>query len=688
MNLKFLPIIMLLIVPTANAGSTIMQFLSAYIPNSTIANFTLYNTTLNGNSYIIMEHGASFIVVEYMPKSSNYSFVTNSSQIYKIIRPFVISEYMPKSSTLSMLNSTMNEFQSQAAPPLNDCRLETGLNLYTCNVSNACFSCQTVPICSDWLPYYGGPTGVMGLGIMNFSAQYDNLVANYTMFHSSIESLLRSNQANPYYYISELKSSLNNIAYLSAKIPQNPLFPLPQNFTASQFASCSSYLLPTQEPWYCVDIGMCKYTTFNSILLSNMQSIVGNLSSLPLSNASIMSISENASKLALSYFLPVQYAKEKSAYEQFINSTMPLYNSTLSNAESLLSKVSNSSLSASISRLESTMQGIKNLGINQSISLANVEINSAISNVSALYSKIFIAYNALNSSVANATGKALLYQLDFAQVPPGLAKLSAEQQALQASLLQGINSTSIAYLQNQEALLSKNLSAYAYTPFSMAVLVKNLDGGIVSSMLYSAEGNVIKEINSAPAYAALISFIIGLILLLFIYSLTYARLKKRKKIRISKSVKRAWGILFLLLFIIVLIYTYATYVYASSASTFLPVSLFISKLQGSGSAAIMINSNNAINVSQLLCAETLQRALTAQGKKVAVFVAENYSCMTTNSSLSGAKCFNKLLASGLPVIYINEGNSSISYKGLYGNMLTAQGSATYGSDCELAKIIK
>ncbi len=675
-------------VPVASAGnSTLMQFLSAYIPNSTIASFTFYNTTLNGNSYIIMEHGASFIVVESMPKQSNYSFVTNSSQIYKIIRPFVISEYMPKPSMLSMLNSTMNEFQSQAAPPLNDCRQETGLNLYTCNASNACYSCQTVPICSKWLPYYGGPTGVMGLGIMNLSAQYDNLVANYSMFHSAI-NLLHSNQINPYYYISELKSSLNNIAYLSAKIPQNPLFPLPQNFTKSQLASCSSYLLPTQEPWYCVDIGMCEYTTFNSTLLSNMQSIVGNLSSLPLSNASIMSISENASKLALSYFLPVQYAKEKSAYEQFINSTMPLYNSTLSNAESLLSKVSNLSLSASVSRLESTMQSIKNLGINQSISLANVEINSAISNVSALYSKIFIAYNALNSSVANATGKALLYQLDFAQVPPSLAKLSAEQQALQASLLQGINSTSIAYMQNQEALLSKNLSAYAYTPLSMAVLVKSLDGGIVSSMLYSAEGNVLKKINSAPAYAALISFIIGLIALLFIYSLTYARLKKRKKIRISKSVKRAWSILFLLLFIIVLIYTYATYAYAVSASTFLPVSLFIAKLQGSTSAAIMISNNNAINASQLLCAEALQKALTAQGKKVAVFAAENYSCVTTNSSLSGAQCFNKLLASSVPVIYINGGNSSISYRGLYGDMLIAQGSATYGSNCELAKIIK
>ncbi|MCL4373321.1 MAG: hypothetical protein M1360_00805 [Candidatus Marsarchaeota archaeon] len=687
MRVEILAVVLFSVLATASLGASasasLVQYLNTYMPNSTISSYSMHNESVGANAYVIMQHGNSFIVVN--ATHGNYSMLMNATQIYKVLRPYALSAYAPSPSVLASLNTSMNTYETQAAPPLNDCLTETGLNQYTCTAANNCFSCQTVPICSHWLPYYGGPTGVMGLGIMNFSAKYNNLEANYSAFYKALHNA----SIDPYASITAMKSALSNISFIAVVMPQNPIFPVPTNFTASNFASCASYSIPTQEPWYCVDIGMCEYTTFNSTMLTSMQYAVQQLSLLPLSNASITQLSVNASNMAKAYVEPVVNAKETAAFDAFLNATMPKYNSTLANAQALLSRISNSTLSASVSRLEATFSAIKKLGINQSIALANTELIAGMSNVTALYSRLDALYEPLNSTARNASIAAIKYQLNFRNVPPALAKLSAEQQGISLELMQGVSSSSLQGMLANETAISKGISQFSQAPITMAALVKGIDGGAVSSMLYSANGPVISKIAAAPAYAALISFIIGIVIVLLIYSLTYARLRKRKKIKLNRRVRRSWGIVFLVLFILVLVYAYATFAWAQSANAFLPASMFTAKLHSSPSAAIIINSSGSFNSQQLLCAGALQKALQNEGKRVAVFASQNYSCTSTNSSFSGAQCFNKLLASGVPVIYMgSSAQSSIAYSGMYGYMLTADGNVTYGSACTLGNILK
>ncbi|MGC8669633.1 MAG: DMT family transporter [Candidatus Micrarchaeia archaeon] len=661
------------------ASVSITQFLSAYIPNAVISSYSIHNVSLNGNTYAILSHGISMLVVNTTGVNSthNYSILTNASNIYKIIRPYIISTYTPSAAAISALNMSMNKFAEQAAPPLNDCRMETGLNYYTCNASNACFSCQTVPICSKWLPYYGGPTGVMGLGIANFSIQYGNLVSNYSRFYKAVKYF----NSNPYQNLKNMGGALANISYVSQVLPKNPLFPLPQNFTSSQLASCSSYAQPNQEPWYCVDIGMCEYTSFNSSILQSMQNTLSDMLLLPLSNSSIMQISINSSNLAKAYIVPVVVSKNTAKFENFIDSITPSYESVLGNATSLLSKVSNATLSASVYRLESTFNEINASGINQSISLANVEIESAISNTTSLYAPIYKKYSALNKSVYNNSIKSIEYQLDYKSVPTQLAMLSAEQQSISLELMRGISSTSMNAMISNESRISSGLALFSGTPFTMGAFIKGIDGGIITSILSASNAPLGSKISSAPLYASLISLIIGIIVLFVIYLFTYFRLSRKHKIKITPRVKKSWAILFLIIFVIVLVYAYATYVYAQNANKFLPFSMFKDSLNSMSNIAIFIN-NSANSSSEALCANSIAAELKTHAKNVSISYVSNYTCA------GSVQCMSNALDAGKPVIYISGGSNAISYKGLYGNMLSAEGAVASGSSCELADLLK
>ncbi|MGC8687628.1 MAG: hypothetical protein ACP5RM_02930 [Candidatus Micrarchaeia archaeon] len=682
----FALMLMLLTVPVGAfaASPQLIHFLNTYMPNSTINSYAFFNFTIGQNHYVVMKrmYQYSFIVIN---STRNFSILQNASQIYAVLRPFMIQMYSPNSSVLNALNVSMQKYEAQAAPPLNDCRQETGLDYYTCNATNACFSCQTVPICGKWLPYYGGPTGVMGLGIMNFSAQYNNLVANYTMFYSAI----RNASTQPAKAVQQLHSAISNIAFISQKLPQNPLFPLPQNFSASQMASCSNYLLPTQQPWYCVDIGMCEYTTFNSSLLSSMQTMVQSIASLPLSNSSIMQISSNSSKLAVSFVNPVEIARQKAQFSLFINSIMPKYNATVSNATALLSHVSNATLSSSLDKLEATFASIEKLGINQSTSLANVEISDAISNVSIYYSKVNALYAPIYKDAYNATSQIMLYELNYRQEPEQLAQAAAKMQAIDAMLSGTINTSEAKSMASLISGIQSNASAFSAVPFSFAAATKSIDGGIINAMLYGSGSSIGQKMALAPLYSAMLSFIIGIILMLLLYSATYARLRKSHKIKVNKKVKKAWAFVFIAVFVLVLAYSYVTYAFASSANSFLPISIFTSKLADSSNAVIMVGSGNTINAQQMLCIATLSKELKAQGKNAPVIMASNYSAISSNSSMNGIQYTNKLLANSIPIIYIENGSSSnITFAGMYGYMLRAQGNATYGSSCYLSYLLK
>ncbi|MEM0154837.1 MAG: hypothetical protein QW814_03330, partial [Methanothrix sp.] len=227
-------------------------------------------------------------------------------------------------------------------------------------------------------------------------------------------------------------------------------------------------------------------------------------------------------------------------------------------------------------------------------------------------------------------------------------------------------------------------------------LVKGVDGGIVSSMLYGSSASIASKEASAPLYAALISFIIALVLILAFYGLTYVRLSHKHKIRNSKRVKRAWLFLFIGLLIIGLIYAAITYSIASAASSFMPVSSFMARAASSNTVLIAINGTNTLSLSgissgSLGCAGSLQQTLKNAGKRTGIIAVQNYTCTVSNatSSSSGSACYNDILGSGTPLIQIDQSNSSyVSYKGMYGTVLYASGASATGADCYLNTMLE
>jgi len=77
-----------------------------------------------------------------------------------------------------------------------------------------------------------------------------------------------------------------------------------------------------------------------------------------------------------------------------------------------------------------------------------------------------------------------------------------------------------------------------------------------------------------------------------IYLLVYRRLAKKHKLKTNKRTTMAWTLLFVGIFIAVLIYAYATYVYAQAATNFLPFAYFTSSLHSSKAAYIILNGSS------------------------------------------------------------------------------------------------
>jgi hypothetical protein len=211
-------------------------------------------------------------------------------------------------------------------------------------------------------------------------------------------------------------------------------------------------------------------------------------------------------------------------------------------------------------------------------------------------------------------------------------------------------------------------------------------------MLSGSALPISSKIGAGALYAALLSFIIGVALLLLFYFGTYHRLRRHKRIRHTKRVRKAWHLLFILLFILMLLYAYMTYTYANLAAEFMPASGFFARAVSSNAIVVAINTNsaNVLNSSVSNCAAALSKSLIAFNKSVQSIRLSNYSCVSSSTSNTVSQdCYNSVLNSDTPVIQINaNADSYIVYNGLYGTVLQASGSPTYGSSCVLNSLVR
>jgi hypothetical protein len=570
---------------------------------------------------------------------------------------------------------------SQSASPITDCLEETGLNRFNCTMGNACFSCRTVPICSAVITSLGGPGSEDAYpfvtGINTFSGQYAQLNASYSTYFSTLAAISPSDISAS---VQSLSSVLSTISVLSSAMPQNPIFPIPSNTNLeSLYATCGTYNNYNQ-PWYCVDVGLCKYLNFNSSLLSSDSAIVARLQASPLSSSGLSSVSANSSSIAKGYVMAIISSKENATFHAFLNATEPQYNSTVQKSQALLAMFSNTALSASLGTLLSTFANVLNSGSGQNMTVANAMVSSALSKTNTAYSVAYSAFLPVYNTEQSNNHMLVVDQLDYVQIPAGLAKLALEQQEINAKVYSGVNSSQLPAVLSE--LKSVNSGLGLIMTFTLGSLAKAIDGGLLN-MALGGSATLASKDSAAVLYAAAISFVIGAAVVLLFYVSVYHRLMSKHRIKLHRRARNAWHALFAILGIAVLVYVFATYSVASGANAFLPVSGFLNAVKSSSSVALVLNGTSP---GALTCAGSVAASIGGTGKKVyVVSLASNGTCSSASAGFSG-DCMGRV-AGMMPIVLMNSaGNSSIAYRGMYGHVLYANGNAASGTACSVDEL--
>ncbi len=664
------------------------SFLSTYVANSALAAATYASEPVGGGTYAVVAMNASSTIV-VNTTSSAYSFVFNKTLAAKALSPYITAKYYPNSIALQSLNSTMAKFRNTSQSSLNDCRTETGSALYQCTASTpyvSClqYTCQSVPVCTKVLSNFGSGS-TFGYGLFNFSVQYDDLNTSYGKFFSTLASMSKSNAGAS---ISQLSTISANISALTSFMLHNPVFPPPTNISTSQLSTiCTQYTSGT-GPWYCTAVGFCNPVTFNRTLISSVQSQLSALSALPLSNSSISALAASSVTLANDYYLPVFNRTNLAAFTAFINSATPRYTALVANMTFIVSGYQNSSLSVQLNALKAAYAGIQAAGAQQNVTKANATLAVEMANSIALYNRIAPAYLAAYVMAGNTTALLLSKQLNYKVVQPNVAALALQQAKINTALSGQVNATALAALSAQMKNISAQASAVS-TPMSAGAAVKSLYGGMLASMLYSPTATMDASLASAPSYSAVITLVIGLIVLVVVYFGTYFRLSRNRKLNLTPRVRRAWLMLFAVIFLIVIVLSAVTYSVAQGANSFLPADGFTNLVAGSQNVYVLVNKSIASNASVQQCIKSIKSISGFTNKSFyTVNFTAGYSC-TLNSTTTGQLCINKLLYSGAPVVVMGPGsNGSITYGGLYGYTLFAYGQAAYGPSCPVAAILR
>ncbi len=686
-------------------ASSLSNYLLTYIPNATVSSATFHNTTLNGNSYIIMRVSAGgYIIIENA--SGSYSLVTNTSTIKAILTPFLLTGFYPSTAQLTYLNSTMLAYKRYSSPNITDCLTLTGIqnpetgSTYVCSTNFSATSvsdclqntCDTIPICGGHLKspreselQAFPPPSTFTYGLQNLSIINNNLTTDYDLYFFLLSSINTTNSGT---VISKLSSIVSGISNIMQTINNNPLFPPPPGAT---YAACNPLLQPTQEPPDCIAnyAQYCTSIPTDPAELAGVSSMLSTLQSELPSAAGIALISSNSSTAAQNYINAELQQTNGAVFDRLLATVTPKFNTILNKSKALLSRYDNNTLSQSLLALQAKYNAVVSAGVNQNVSLANRTLQLILANTSSVYNKSNAYYNRVYATSQNNSAALLTDQLNYQQVPVALAVMASEQQEINAKLNSGIDSNDVASLSPEIQNIQQG-SAMFSAPLSAGYIIKAFDEPFITAILGSSNEPIPGKTAAAPLYAMLESLIIGIVVIAVISAIIFLRVIKKGRLKNNRNMKNLMIKGFVLLIGIVIIFSYATYAYASSAVNFLPFSYFMSSLKASGTAYVALNGSAATNSSIIACANTIENYIKNAGKSVQIIKLTNYSCISgSNISTLGLDCYDGILGSNRPVIFISQSQqNNITYKGLYGTVLYASGNLTVGRYCTLGSLFK
>ncbi|MEM0201328.1 MAG: hypothetical protein QXD23_02885 [Candidatus Micrarchaeaceae archaeon] len=660
--------------------------LSNYNVSAQMINQSTYiNTTYGKNNYtIVYEGNTPYFLIN--TSSSEYTFVLNSSIISSIINNETFA-LLEKEISFNALSQGLTEYMDTSSSSLNDCLIETGLNRgVTCTLSNYCESCSLVPSCNKVLYATNGPSGVFGEGIMSFQQSYYALERNLSTFYFYSKNSNISNASESALIIDAqaVTSSYDNISKITQNLYQNPIFPPTQNANLAAcngFGSLTVNVSTNGGPWYCNAIGYCQFLSYNYSMLNNLNAMLNSINAQLPTQEKINIIANGIVTTENQFIVPILIKQKKSIYLNELNTTLSLYNTTVNDSTVLLTHIQNVTLSNKLSQLKSSYSNLENNYLILNVSLYSKNLSAELSYVNQLYQSLNKTYSNLLNKAQNNTVLLIGVQL-MSPSSDSLSKYAFEENKINSQLSSSISN--ITSLNNSLTSISKNVS-YANGPdISLQSLSRILDSPFVSFVSSALNLNYSETVLLVPIFSAILSLIIGLIILLILFGY-YLKLKSSHKIKLNHNTLKAWHMLFILAIIIILIYVLLTYIIASSANSSASLSSFTSALSSSHSVIIVLNGTQTYQFSQ--CANQINYTAKEQGLNSKIYTISGTSC--SPGLMNSSECMNTFARTNVPVISMSlENSSSINIYSMYGTVLSIKGSNSFLNECYGSYFVK
>ncbi len=689
--LKNMLILLFIAAAAMPMAATYSAVLAKYNVSTSVSNILVpVQLHVNGDNYTLLYlHNNPYLLAN----DTNDTLVFSSSEASAVAGNYIIGQAI-NSSYIKTAYAQMQNYEQSSASSINSCAQVTGLSgtvgtSFSCTLANYCESCSAIPACKKVIVKTGGPTGAFGLGIQQFEAQYTNLTDYYAEFYSAINGI---NQVNAGTSVAELNGAFSQISSITKNIYQNPIFPPTANITASMFAAdcglpqnianLNNYSL-SNAPWFCNAVGYCPLTTYNYTALSSISASLSAISSLPITATGAATVTANLSNNDFSYYKPILYKEKAKEYANILNTTLIGYSTLVNSSIALSAHIGNLTFVNALSALQKSYAQLSANYTSLNLTMYNKTIAVQLKNLSVSYSGINKTYSQIKGLAASNTKLIIAYQLDSAAQPSGLSAIAFSQYNINNQISGKVNNTKATY----SSLQSINKSLASMQPSSPALpeAVRAVDSGIVTYMLAGSSASYAAKTMSVPSYAALISAIIG-IMLLIILSIVYMRLNKKHRIRAKPMARRNWRIIFAIAVLLFIAYVLVTYYSAASAASFAPASAFLSAVHSSKSVYVI---NNGTSPGITNCSKNITAKLSAQGKATNIVNISSSGLCSINGFVGNeSSCLDHITANGYPVIVLSNSNSSsIHVYSFYGSALFASGSSSFVNECIPAFVI-
>jgi hypothetical protein len=668
----------------AYSMQSVNTLLSNYnVSNAMIKGLTATAISYNSMTYVALYTGTnlSFLV----NTTGEYFFVLNDTSAYAIIKNRTQSMAFAQAN-FTYLKNQMLLFKRSSADAIDSCLVLTGLDTgSTCTLDNYCESCGRIPLCKCGLTGYGcpagisspggGPAGIFGRGIMQFEAQYDLLNASYKTFDSAI---LDINKSNALLNIAKMNAAFLNISNVTNSMYRNSIFPPSPDITPNVLSGCINYISASVAPWYCTALGYCPNLNYNYTKLALINSSLKRITNLPLSNAQVLSVAQNATNNALHYAYPILSKVKLALLFTIINASIPNYGILVNNSAQLLTHVNDLNLSSDLHALVTNYNSIVTNYFTANLTQANLTLSSQYANLTAIYRRINASYSTIFLGSRNNTVKLIELQVSRQGISPELASLAFSQFSINLAMMSG-TIADMSGLASQVSAVSSKLSSYSVAPISLIELARFFDAPFIRSLAASMNLGYSASVALSPVFGAVMPLMIGIVITVGL-ALVRFYLKIKHRLVENQKIAKNWLRIYLLMLSLTLLWAIATYVLLAFANSSAPFSAFSGAYASSPYVVIAINGTPTINA--YTCASKISAHALTVGKTPVVISFINGQCTVNNGTRTVDSCLDFYARSNIPVVSLNENTRNVmGLYSLYGTVLSASGNDTMMSAC-------